>query len=538
MRKLVTMREALSRPDYFATQLAGESWANWRLLLIAIAGEPLEPRELETFKALTGRQRAPLQAPREFWAIVGRRGGKSRAAAALAAWLGGCKDHRGVLAPGERGQLIVLAQTREQAGNCFNFICGVFDASLALRGLVENRGADTLSLKSGVDIVVKPASYRSVRGPTAIGAICDEIGYWRDPDTSANPDQEILRALRPSLLTTGGPLIAISSPYSRKGQLWENYHRHYGQDGSRVLVAQAPSWVMHPALDRAWIDEQFEADPVAADAEFGGNFRNDIDAFIRREIVEAVVVPGRFELGPITQGQGCNSYYGFVDPSGGGADSFTLGIAHLEGNMAILDLVREAKPPFSPSDVVGEFAETLRQYGLHRVIGDRYSGEFVRELFSERGVSYEVSERSKSEIYVDLLPLLNSRRIELIDHPKLIGQLCALERRTVRGSGRDVIDHPPGASAHDDLINAAAGALVGVGCGNDAVATFIRFGEALADPPVIRTDLDPATRAALIWRARGSGWRNYATNLDAEVIEALEGIEHDAVKVLATAARG
>jgi hypothetical protein len=139
---------------------------------------------------------------------------------------------------------------------------------------------------------------------------------------------------------------------------------------------------------------------------FGGNFRNDIDAFIRREIVEAVVVPGRFELGPITQGQGCNSYYGFVDPSGGGADSFTLGIAHLEGNMAILDLVREAKPPFSPSDIVGEFAETLRQYGLHRVTGDRYSGEFVRELFSERGVSYEVSERSKSEIYIDLLPLL------------------------------------------------------------------------------------------------------------------------------------
>jgi hypothetical protein len=72
----------------------------------------------------------------------------------------------------------------------------------------------------------------------------------------------------------------------------------------------------------------------------------------------------------------------------------------------------------------------------------------------------------------------------------------------VRGSGRDVIDHPPGAGAHDDLINAAAGALVGVGCGNDAVATLIKFGEALADSPVIRTDLDPASRAALIWRAR------------------------------------
>jgi hypothetical protein len=41
--------------------------------------------------------------------------------------------------------------------------------------------------------------------------------------------------------------------------------------------------------------------------------------------------------------------------------------------------------PYWLLQLVGEFAETLRQYGLHRVTGDRYSGEFVRELFSERG---------------------------------------------------------------------------------------------------------------------------------------------------------
>jgi hypothetical protein len=136
-------------------------------------------------------------------------------------------------------------------------------------------------------------------------------------------------------------------------------------------------------------------------------------------------------------------------------------------------------------------------------------------------VLYEVSERSKSEIYVDLLPLLNSRRIELLDHPKLTGQLCALERRTVRGSGRDVIDHPPG--GHDDLVNSAAGALVGVGCGNDAVATLIKFGEALADPPV-RRELDAATRAALVWRSRGVGWRDCVA-LPADVVAALDAIE-------------
>jgi hypothetical protein len=80
------------------------------------------------------------------------------------------------------------------------------------------------------------------------------------------------------------------------------------------------------------------------------------------------------------------------------------------------------------------------------------------------------------------------------------------------------------APANNRLINSAAGALVGVGCGNDAVSTLIKFGEYLADPPV-RTQLDPATRAALIWRSRGAGWRDYAANLDAEVVAALEAIE-------------
>jgi hypothetical protein len=52
---------------------------------------------------------------------------------------------------------------------------------------------------------------------------------------------------------------------------------------------------------------------------------------------------------------------------------------------------------------------------------------------------------------------LNSGRIELLDLPRLTTQLCQLERRTSI-AGRDIIDHPKGASYHDDLANAIAGA--------------------------------------------------------------------------------
>jgi len=80
---IVTMREALSRPDYFGRQLGGDTWSKWRVLLIAIAGEPLTDDELVVFFALTNRQKQPEGRPREFWGVIGRRGGKSRA---MAVW--------------------------------------------------------------------------------------------------------------------------------------------------------------------------------------------------------------------------------------------------------------------------------------------------------------------------------------------------------------------------------------------------------------------------------------------------------------------
>src|SRR3990172_8571465 len=61
----------------------------------------------------------------------------------------------------------------------------------------------------------------------------------------------------------------------------------------------------------------------------------------------------------------------------------------------------------------------------------------------------------KSDYYAALLGEINSLRVELPDNSKLVSQLSALERRTSRVTGRDSIDHAPG--ARDDLANAVAG---------------------------------------------------------------------------------
>jgi hypothetical protein len=179
-------------------------------------------------------------------------------------------------------------------------------------------------------------------------------------------------------------------------------------------------------------------------------FRSDLEAFVPLEIVEKCVEPGCFERPP----ERGKRYFGFCDPSGGSNDAMTLAIAHNEGDRVILDALRERRAPFKPSEVVHEFGQLLKQYQCTTVEGDRYAGEWPREQFQKRGITYLPAKKTRTELYVELLPRLNGATIELLKNDRLVHQLVSLERRTTRG-GKDSIDHPPG--AHDDIANAVAG---------------------------------------------------------------------------------
>jgi hypothetical protein len=347
----------------------------------------------------------------------------------------------------------LLAMSVQQAASAFAFVEGIFAVAPNLKDLVDGATSDTLSLTTGVDIQVRPASFRTIRGITAIAAIADELAFWRSDD-SANPDKEILQALRPSLATTGGPLICISSPHAKRGELYGTFKRHFGPAGDRlILVAKAPSRVMNPSLSQRVVDRAVEADPEAASAEYGAEFRGDLEIFVSREAMEACVATGVTVRAPLSG----VVYRAFVDPSGGSNDAMTCGIGHLHGDTVVLDCILERRAPFSPDSVVSEFAETLRQYGIARVTGDRYAGEWPIERFAVAGIAYEPAAPYRTDLYLGFLPLLNSGRVDLLDSPRMVSQFCALERRTGR-SGKDSVDHPR--DAHDDIANAVAGVLV------------------------------------------------------------------------------
>ena len=51
----IALRRAFADPQLLGTVLAGPSWRPWRVLLLAMMGEPLDDSERAVFKTLTGR---------------------------------------------------------------------------------------------------------------------------------------------------------------------------------------------------------------------------------------------------------------------------------------------------------------------------------------------------------------------------------------------------------------------------------------------------------------------------------------------------
>jgi len=442
--------ETIQDEKLFAPHFGGDSWQYWQALLAGFYGLKMDKPQRDKFQRLTNRP-ATSKEFNELWLCVGRRGGKSNVSALLAVYEAFFNDYTDKLAAGEVATVFVIAADRKQARSVMRYIRGMIEANPLLQSMVVKDSQESIELSNRTVIEIMTAGFKGIRGYSVACAILDEIAFWSDG--GANPDKEILNAIRPSLATLNGKIIALSSPYARKGVLWDNYKRYFGKlQSERVLVAQAPSRLMNPMLPEHVVQQAYEEDPASAKAEYGAEFRTDVETFISRDVVDTLVARGRRELPYISD----NKYLAFVDPSGGSKDAMTLSIAHKEDKTVVLDVIRAIKPPFSPEQVVDDFCNLLAEYNVKTVTGDRYAGEWPREQFFKRGVRYEPSKKSKSELYRDMLPLLNSGLVEFLDHEQMINELVGLERRTARG-GRDSIDHAP--NGHDDVINAVAGVL-------------------------------------------------------------------------------
>ncbi len=433
-----------------------ETWRPWQTALRCLYGMPVQSQTSKDL-ILQCSGRASSTMPEDGFDtalfLTGRRSGKSRTAAIIGAYEAVLSGRHKRLAKGEQGLVAIIAPTKKQSTIVAGYLRSVFDTPV-LRKEVVSETAHGFLLQNGVQVAILSGDWRTVRGFTLLAAVVDEVCFLGlDAETKVKNDTELIQAIQPALATCGGRLVCISSPYARKGWAFRRYQTNFGNPRGRTLVWNAPSRVMNPTLPQSIVDAALAEDRASALAEYMGQWREDLIAFISRELIEKLIVKGRTELMPKVG----NRYAAFVDVSGGRSDSSALAIAHRnDAGKIVLDVARHWKSPHDPQWVVEQMSHILRDYEVKAVVGDNYSGEWCAQAFQNRRIKYTKSDLPKSQLYLEALPVLCSDGVALLDIEQLTNEWCNLERRT-RSGGKDSVDHGPG--QHDDLCNAVAGVM-------------------------------------------------------------------------------
>jgi hypothetical protein len=439
--------EAMNSPEFFQPAFKDLStWANWMIFLKSLYGLPLNENELKIFQDCTGRDRPNPGGYKEIYSVCGRRGGKSRISALIAAYeavLGGWDEK---LSKGERGWIFAIATDKAQAKIILSYLKSMLEY---FPGLVARTTEETVELKNQISISVKTCTFRASRGFSTVCVVCDECAFWRD-ENSANPAEEVINSILPGLVENG-KLLGISTPYSKFGFLYNVYRDYYAKPDPDILIWKAPTLLMNPTYSMETINRLVKKDKTVFSAEYNAEFREDVTNFLPEELIRQAMVHDGF---PYDKNY---SYFGFLDPSGGRSDSFTLAISHRSGEKIIVDRIAEVRPPFNPDSVVKEFSGILKGYKIYMATADRYGGVWPSANFQKQGIFMQASKMDKNQIYIECQPLFSMGKIEIPNDERLCLQFQALERR-VRAGGRDEISHPPG--MHDDLANAVAGAAV------------------------------------------------------------------------------
>src|SRR5215467_7570656 len=428
MKRRPSIIEAIRNPKLFGSLPRFkklDTWVAWLVVLKAIFGLSMTAEDLLVFNRHTGRTAPPIGGSKETYLIIGRRGGKSFISALVTCFIACFIDFKPFITVGETLAVMCLAKDKDQARIVFRYVKAILNHVPALRNMIVEQRADEIELTTGVTIMVKASDFGGVRGPTIACVVADEIAFW--PSQGANPDDEVLSAIRPAMATIpDAKLLCISTGYAQVGVLYDMHKKYHGRDDDEILVWQADTATMNPTISQKFIDKEIEKDPEAGRAEWLGLFREDVSAAFPLEVLEKCIIRGRLELPPSPD---VGQYFGFVDPSGGRHDEFTLAIAHLDyEDRVVLDAVRATRPPFDPAEVVKEYSEFLKTYGALSVVGDSYGGEWPKAEFAKHGILYELSEKTKSELYLAAIPVFTSRRVELLDNEKVKTEFRRLER--------------------------------------------------------------------------------------------------------------
>jgi Phage Terminase len=290
MKRQPTIIDAIKNPKLFGSLPRFkklETWTAWLVVLKAIFGLAMTDDDVAMFQRHTGRTSPPSGGSKETFLIIGRRGGKSFISALVTCFIACFIDFKPFITVGETLVVMCLARDKEQARIVFRYVKAILNHISPLRGMIVDQRADEIELTSGVTIMVKASDFGGVRGPTIACVVADEIAFW--PSQGANPDDQVLSAIRPAMATIpDAKLLCISTGYAQVGALYDAHKQHFGKDDDDVLVWQADTAAMNPTISQEFIDKEIEKDPESGRAEWLGLFREDVSAAFPLELNRGV----------------------------------------------------------------------------------------------------------------------------------------------------------------------------------------------------------------------------------------------------------
>ena len=420
--------------------------------LKATYGLPLDFEEQEIYERATGRTESVFAEQSEATLIAGRRSGKTSKIAAPIALYEAFRDHH--LNNGDRGYVLLIAPTKNQARIAMRFIRAYLKSAPLLKRYVARERSDEVELKNGITIACYPCSYIAVRGVSVICVVCDELAFWRHEETAASPEEEVLAALRPGMATfPTAKLIKISTPFRKEGILWREFHQRAELEH---LVWQLSSADMNPTIQDRILEEACKRDESAFRREFLAEFTDQIAAWVVPDVLEPCIMRGRIELPRIENA----AYVVAVDPAFVHND-FALAVLHETADgTVVVDRVEHwvgtKKAPLGFEWVCSEIARIVNEYGVRVILGDQYCAPIIKQYFDKLGIHYRdfiFGVHTRADLFGNLRHLLVQRQIELLDVPVLSQQLRALEERHKANGDLEI---RPSHSQKDDVAVAMA----------------------------------------------------------------------------------
>lgn len=412
----------------------------WMATLAVFYGLPLTEANVAALVASTKRSEANVRAlggtgrpMRELWCRVGRRGLKSTSAALIAIHEAAFGGHEEFLLPGERGLIAVIS--KDTAGS--EVVARFADLHAQALGLATrwtSQGAIRILEIDGLHfgIACFACNVTAPRGFAMPVVIADEIALWSSDRLGANPDAEVLAAVKPAMAQFAAPkLVAISSPFGVTGAHYENVEQNLGDSAAPdVLAVHGPTWIWNPAITEAQT-HKLERDPSRHAREYGA-----VPAETESSAFDLSDIEAAFALAPTAPERQGRAFV-LTDASSLRGDGFAyaFGVELADGSVQLkhIDAFEGAAlHDLDMSDVVQSIARQAKPFKARRVFGDQRESASLKVLFGQQGCQFKDfawSARSKDLAVQLLRRMLRERKLILPPHDELRREMVELQAR-------------------------------------------------------------------------------------------------------------